>query len=154
MGRVGSPEILQEDGILYRSGPNEIGTYNYHRWAEPPVRMVRVALVRTLRASGKYRSVAELGSSAQGDYILQGRLYAFEEVDSENIAARVSMEFELIDRTTRKTVWTHFYSRTTPAQGKEIADVVAALDHNLAQGLTEIASGLDAYFSQNPPGKS
>jgi ABC-type uncharacterized transport system auxiliary subunit len=154
IGHIGSPEILQGDAIAYRSGPNEIGTYDYHHWAEPPVRMVKVMLVRRLRSSGKYQSVAELGSSAVGDYVLQGRLYDFEEVDTSGIAALVSMEFELVDRRTRKTVWTHFYSRSVPVQGKEISDVVAGLDHDLAQGLTEVESGLDAYFSANPPGKS
>lgn len=153
IGHIGSPEILQGDAIAYRSGPNEIGTYDYHHWAEPPVHMVRVMLVRRLRSSGKYQSVAELGSSAVGDYVLQGRLYDFEEVDTGGIAALVSMEFELVDRRARKTVWTHFYSRSMPVQGKEISDVVAGLDHNLAEGLTEVASGLDAYFSANPPAK-
>jgi ABC-type uncharacterized transport system auxiliary subunit len=153
IGHIGSPEILQSEAIAYRSGPNEIGTYAYHQWAEPPVRMVKVMLVRRLRGSGKYQSVAELGSSAQGDYVLQGRLYDFEEVDTGSIAALVSMEFELIDRRTHKTVWTHFYSRTVPVQGKEISDVVAGLDHDLEQGLAEVATGLDTYFSANLPRK-
>jgi ABC-type uncharacterized transport system auxiliary subunit len=153
IGHIGSPEILQGDAIAYRTGPNEIGTYDYHHWAEPPARMVKVMLVRRLRSSGKYQSVAELGSSAAGDFVLQGRLYDFEEVDSGGIAALVSMEFELVDRKAHKTVWTHFYSRSLPVQGKDIADVVAGLDHNLAQGLDEIASGIDSYFSANAPAK-
>ena len=153
IGHIGSPEILQTDAIAYRSGPNEIGTYDYHHWAEPPVRMVKVALVRRLRASGKYQSVGELGSSVQGDYVLQGRLYDFEEVDTGSIAALVSLEFDLFDRRTHKTVWTHFYSRSRPAQGREIADVVAALDRNLGEGLAEVASGMDAYFAANLPAK-
>ncbi|MGH9403996.1 MAG: ABC-type transport auxiliary lipoprotein family protein [Terriglobia bacterium] len=154
IGRIGAPEILEDEPVVYRTGPNEIGTYPYHQWVEPPVQMVKDMLIRQLRASGKYRSVAELGSSAQGDYVLRGRLYDFEEVDTGRIAALVSMEFELFDRRTRKTVWTHYYSRNEPVQGKEIPDVVSALNHNLAQGLTEVAAGLDAYFSANLHGKS
>lgn len=153
IGRIGAPEILQGEAIVYRSGPNEIGTYDYHHWAEPPVLMVKVQLIRRLRASGKYQSVAELGSSAQGDYVLQGRLYDFEEVDTGSMAALVSMEFELFDRRTRKTVWSRSYSHSEPVQGKQISDVVSALDRNLAQGLTEVASGLDAYFTSALPGK-
>lgn len=153
IGRIGAPEILQGEPIVYRSGPNEIGTYDYHHWAEPPVLMVKVALVRRLRASGKYQSVAELGSSAQGDYVLQGRLYDFEEVDTGSMAALVSMELELFDRRTHKTVWSHFYSHSEPVQGKQISDVVSALDRNLSQGLTEVASSLDSYFMNSLPGK-
>jgi len=154
IGRIGAPGILQDEPIAYRSGPNEIGTYDYHHWVEPPVRMLKVILIRQLRASGKYQSVAELGSSAQGEFVLQGRLYDFEEVDAGSTAALVTMEFELLDRKTDKIVWTHFYSNSEPVQGKEISDVVSALDHNLVRGLTEVAFGLDVYFSAHVPGKS
>jgi ABC-type uncharacterized transport system auxiliary subunit len=111
-------------------------------------------LIRQLQASGKYQSVAELGSSAQGDFVLQGRLNDFEEVDAGSTAALVTMEFELLDRKTGKIVWTHFYSHSEPVQGKEISEVVSALDHNLVRGVTEVAFELDAYFSAHVPGKS
>ncbi|HEV3277492.1 MAG TPA: PqiC family protein [Terriglobia bacterium] len=154
IGRIGAPEILQDEPIAYRDGPNEIGTYNYHYWVAPPERMLKTILTRELRASGKYQSVTELGSAARGDFVLHGRLDDFEEVDSGgSTAALLTMEFELFDRKTGKSVWTHTYSHTEPVQGKEIPDVVAALQHNLVQGLTEVSSGLDAYFSANLPGK-
>jgi ABC-type uncharacterized transport system auxiliary subunit len=153
IGRISAPEILEDEPIAYRFGPNGIGTYDYHHWETPPVRMVKVILLRQLRASGRYQSVAELGSSAQGEYVLAGRLYDFEEVDTSSIAALVTMDFELLDRKTARIVWTHFYSRSEPVQGKGIPDVVAALDRNLVQGLTEVSSGLDQYFSAHLPGK-
>ena len=153
IGRIGAPGILQDEPIAYRSGPNVIGTYDYHHWVEPPVRMLKVILIRQLRASGKYQSVAELGSSAQGDFVLQGTLYDFEEVDAGSTTALVTMEFDLLDRKTGKIVWTHFYSHSEPAPGKEISDVVSALDHNLVRGLAEVASGLDVYFSAHVPTK-
>jgi ABC-type uncharacterized transport system auxiliary subunit len=154
IGHIGAPAILQDEPIAYRSGPNEIGTYAYHHWVEPPVRTLKIMLIRQLRASGKYQSVVELGSSAQGEFVLHGRLDDFEEVDAGSTAALVTMEFELLDRKTGKIVWTHFYSHSEPVQGKGISDVVSALDHNLVRGLTEIASELDVYFSTHLPGKS
>ena len=150
IGHIGAPEILEDQPIVYRSGQNEIGTYQYHLWADPPAQMVRSRLIRRLRSSGKYQAVAPVGGSAQGEFVLHGRLYDFEEVDKAgSIRVRVSMELELIDRQTRKQVWSHFYSHTTPVQGKTIPDVVAALDHNLERGLTEMESGLNTYFSTN-----
>ena len=153
IGRIDASEILEDEPIVYRTGPNEMGTYRYHQWVAPPVRMVRDMLTRRLRASGKYRAVAELGSSLQGDFVLQGRLYDFEEVDSGRVEALVTMEFELFPRRTRNAVWTHYYSHSEPVQGKKISDVVSALDRNLERGLTETAAGLDAYFSANLTGK-
>lgn len=155
VGHINAPEILQDQPIVYRSGRNEIGTYQYHLWAEPPAQMIKTALIRRLRASGRYQSVTRLGGSTQGDYILRGRLYDFEEVDNgKTITAKVTMDFELIDRATHKPVWNHFYSRTEPVQSKEISAVVAGLDNNLQQGLAEVESGLNDYFASHPSGKS
>lgn len=148
IGRISAPEILQDQPIVYRSGRNEIGGYQYHLWAEPPAQMVKEVLIRRLQTSGRFKSVTRLGGSIQGDFVLRGRLYDFEEVDSGGqIGARATMEFDLIDRRTHKSVWKHFYSRTEPVQGKQITDVVAALDHNLEQGLGEVESALQAYFA-------
>jgi ABC-type uncharacterized transport system auxiliary subunit len=154
IGRIGAPEILRDAPIAYRNGVNEIGTYSYHYWIEPPVQMVKVALIRQLRASGKYQSVTELGSSVQGEFVLAGRLDDLEEVDAGSIAALVTMEFQLHDRKAGKVVWTHYYSYSEPVQGKEIPDVVSALDRNIDRGLTEVTSGLDAYFASHVPGQS
>jgi ABC-type uncharacterized transport system auxiliary subunit len=107
-----------------------------------------------LRASGNYQSVTSLGSAAEGQFLVRGRLYDFEEVDGGSITGLVSMEFELLDRKTGKVVWTHFYSQSEPVQGKEISAIVTALDVNLGRGLKETADGLNQYFSANPAGKS
>jgi ABC-type uncharacterized transport system auxiliary subunit len=154
IGRINAPELLRDEPMVYRSGPNEIGTYQYHQWAEPPTEMVRDMLIRQLRASGKYQAVDRVGSSVSGEYVLHGKLYDFEEVDGSSIAALVSMEFELYDRKTGRTVWTHYYSHTTPVEGKQVPDVVSALNQDLAQGLRGLTSGLNAYFSLKLHGKS
>jgi ABC-type uncharacterized transport system auxiliary subunit len=116
--------------------------------------MVKVKLLRILKQSGDYQSVAGLGSATNGQYIVRGRLYNFDEVDGASISSQVSMEFELYDRKSGKVVWQHFYSQSEPAQSKEISAVVTALDTNLDRGLQEVAAGLNQYFSANPVGKS
>jgi ABC-type uncharacterized transport system auxiliary subunit len=144
---VGGPEMLKATPIAYRIGTNEVGTYQYSRWAEPPVEMLKGKLIRMLRASGRYQSVSGLGSTAEGQFVVRGRLYEFEEVDSGTIGGLVSMEFELYDRKSGKVVWTHSYSRSEPVEGKTVSLVVTALDLNLDRGLQEVATGLDQYFS-------
>jgi ABC-type uncharacterized transport system auxiliary subunit len=139
--------MLKATPIAYRIGTNEVGTYQYSRWAEPPVEMLKGKLIRMLRASGRYQSVSGLGSTAEGQFVVRGRLYEFEEVDSGTIGGLVSMEFELYDRKSGKVVWTHSYSRSEPVEGKKVSLVVTALDLNLDRGLQEVATGLDQYFS-------
>jgi ABC-type uncharacterized transport system auxiliary subunit len=154
VGSIVGPPIYRDSPIAYRVGTNEIGVYQYSRWIDPPVDMVKVKLLRILKQSGDYQSVGGLGSATNGQYIVRGRLYNFDEVDGASISSQVSMEFELYDKKSGKVVWQHFYSQSEPAQGKEISAVVTALDTNLDRGLQEVAAGLNQYFSANPVGKS
>jgi ABC-type uncharacterized transport system auxiliary subunit len=146
---IGGPQMFKDTPIAYRIGTNEVGTYQYSRWAEPPVEMLKGKLIGMLRASGNYQSVAGLGSTSEGQFVVRGRLYEFEEVDSGSIGGLVSMEFELYDRKSGRVVWSHSYSRNEPVEGNKISAVVTALDFNLDRGLKEVAAGLGQYFSAN-----
>jgi ABC-type uncharacterized transport system auxiliary subunit len=151
---IAGPEILRRSPIAYRVGGNEIGTYQYSQWEEPPVEMIQNSLIRLLRESGNYQSVTSLSGASAGQFVIRGRLDDFEEVDGPGITGLVSMEFELYDRKSGKVVWTHSYSQSEPVQGKEISAVVTTLDVDLARGLKEVAAGLNQYFSTNSAGKS
>jgi len=150
VGNVTGAGIFRDTPIVFRDGANMIGTYQYSRWVEPPVTLLRGRLVRMLRASGEYQSVNELGSTSDGQFVVRGRLYNFEEVDGASITGLVSMEFDLYDRKTGKIVWTHYYSQSEPVQSKEMTAVVAALDANLDRGLREVTAGINQYFAANP----
>src|SRR6266852_6031948 len=89
VGAISTPEALQDGRIRYRTGSNEAGAYEYHRWTERPGLMVRNALLRALRNSGKYRRVLEPGSSTDGDYLLPGKLDEFGEVDHASIQTTI-----------------------------------------------------------------
>jgi ABC-type uncharacterized transport system auxiliary subunit len=154
IGHISGSQVFKDTPIAYRSGANEIGVYQYSQWYEPPVDLIKGKLIRILRVSGNYQSVNEVGSTSDGQFVVRGRLYDFEEVDNGSISGLVSMEFDLYDRKTGKVVWTHFYSQSEPVTSKEIPAIVAALDNNLDRGLKEVAAGLDQYFATNPPGKS
>src|SRR5258707_355976 len=49
VGGMATPEALQDGGIRYRTGSNEAGAYESHRWTERPGSIVRNALIRALR---------------------------------------------------------------------------------------------------------
>jgi ABC-type uncharacterized transport system auxiliary subunit len=147
IGRIVTPEALQDGRIRYRSGSNEVGAYEYHRWTERPAAMVQDLLLRTLRASGKYREVQEASTAAAGDYLVRGKLYELEEIDNPGIRTRVSLRLELLDRKTGLVVWNRNYDRDEPVEGKTIHEVVLSLERNLQQVITDAASGIDAFLS-------
>jgi ABC-type uncharacterized transport system auxiliary subunit len=151
IGRITGPALYREDEIVYSSGGEGMGTYEYHRWAEPPTEMIAEIMLRQLRASGRYRGVYALRSDIHGDFLLHGRLYDFKEVSGSSEVARVTMELELRNIKTAASVWTHFYSHDEPTAGKNVDAIVAALDKNVQQGIAECRTSLDEYFAAHPP---
>jgi cholesterol transport system auxiliary component len=147
LGPITSSHLYRDDHIVYTSNGQAMGTYEYQRWAEPPSEMIDDVLLRGLRGSGRYQHVYSLRSDVRGDYLLRGRLYDFREISGNGLAARVAFEFELRDFKTGNTVWTRYYSHDEPVDGKDVPAVVAALNRNVASGLSELREGLDQYFS-------
>jgi ABC-type uncharacterized transport system auxiliary subunit len=147
LGPLRASHLYREDHIVYSAAGENMGTYQYERWSEPPTEMLVDVLLRELRASGKYRSVDVLRSNSRGDYILYGRLYDFKEISASPLMARLTIELELRENKSGSTVWTHYYSHDEPVSGKDISAVVAALDRNAQRGMGEVKSSLEQYFS-------
>ena len=147
VGNIATPEALQDGRIRYRTGSNEAGAYEYHRWTERPGSMVRNALMRALRDSGKYQRVLESGSSTNGDYLLRGKLDEFDEVDHASIQTKISLHVELVDRKTNQNVWDHIVEREEPVNGKSVVEVVQSLDRNLQHVVSETAGEIDKFLA-------
>lgn len=151
MGPLMSSHLYREDHIVYSSGGENMGTYEYQRWAEPPTEMIQEVLFRALRSSGRYRAVYAQRSSIRGDYLLHGHLYDFKEVTGSSMSARLALELELRDTKTGETVWTHLYNHDESVSGKDVSAVVAALNRNVHRATNEFTASLIQYFSAHPP---
>jgi ABC-type uncharacterized transport system auxiliary subunit len=153
IGRITGPALYNADQIVYSTGGESMGTYEYQRWSEPPTQMIAEVMLRQLRASGHYRGVYTLRSDIHGEFLLHGRLYDFKEISASksNTVARLTMELELRNIKTGTSVWTHFYTHDEPVTGKEVGAIVAALDKNVQQAVAEFRSSLDQYFTEHPP---
>ena len=147
IGPIATPETLQDGRIRYRTGTNEAGAYEYHRWTERPGTIVRYSLLRALRSSGQYRRVIEAGSAATGDYLLRGKLFEFGEVDQASIETRISLRVELIDRKTNQNVWDHHVIRQEPVSHKDVAEVVQSLDRNLQHVVADTSAEIDKFLA-------
>jgi ABC-type uncharacterized transport system auxiliary subunit len=150
LGPLRASHLYREDQIVYSSGGDQMGTYQYQRWAQPPTEMLQEVLLRDLRAAGRYRAVEIMRSNSHGDYILYGRLYDFKELSGTPLSTRVTVDVELREVKTGATVWTHYYTHDEPAAGKDVSAVVAALDRSSQRGMAEVKAALDQYFSMHP----
>jgi len=150
IGRLKASHLYREDRIVYGTNGEQMGTYEYQRWAEPPTEMIEQMILRELRASGHYAGIYSLSSERSGDYLLHGTLFDFREVSGGSILARVSLDLELRDMKTGSTVWTHYYSHDEPVSSKDISAVVAGIDRNVQRAVSEIRASLDEYFTSHP----
>lgn len=150
IGRLKASHLYREDRIVYSAKNEQMGTYEYQRWAEPPTEMIGQVLLRELRAAGHFAGVYTQSGEAGGDYLLHGSLFDFKEVSGEPVLARLSLELELRDMKTGSTVWTHSYNHDEPVDAKDISAIVAALSRNVQRAVNETRASLDEYFASHP----
>ena len=144
--------LYLDDKMVYGFASPEMGTYEYQRWAEPPVAILQNSLVRGLRAGlAASRPCTPFRADPGGRFVLTGQLYDFKEVDSATVAARLSFEARLFDRKSGTVVWEHTYSHDEPATEKSITAFVLAMDKNLKSGVQEIQAGLERSISTRTP---
>lgn len=146
-----SSVLYMDDKIVYGFDSPEMGTYEYSRWANSPVEIMQIALVRGLRSTGRFQAVYTVRSDPNGRFILGGHLYDFKEVDSSsNVVARLTYIVYLRDRKSGRTVWDYSYSHDEPASEKSMNAFVQAMDKNVQRSVQEVNAGLEQYFRANP----
>ena len=147
-----APGLYRDTRVVYSTGDQQLGAYEYERWVGPPNELIRDVFLRNLRASGRYAGVYTSQASAAGDFTLTMRIYDFREQDSGgSLAGRLNMDVELKSDKTGDTVWQHYYSHDEPITAKTVPDVVAALNRNVQMAANEIGTGMDQYFAAHPP---
>lgn len=150
LGALVTSHLYREDRIVYGNGPEQLGTYEFQRWAEPPTEMIQEILLRELRATGHYSAVHMRRSNVTGDFAIRGRLYDFKELEGGSLSTRVTMEFEMRDLKSGATVWNYYYTHDEPATGKDVPAIVAALDRNVQTGVKAVVGSLEQYFAAHP----
>jgi len=151
VGRFAASHLYHDDRLVYGSGPVQLGTYEYDRWAEPAADMVQDMLITILRSSGQFRAVSKVTSSVRGQYVVRGHLYAMYGVDQPELVARFTLQLELYDPAAHTTVWSQIYTRDEPVQAKIVPAIVEAMDKNVTAGLQQLSAGISQYFVSHPP---
>jgi ABC-type uncharacterized transport system auxiliary subunit len=131
-----SPGYLREGAIVYRTSPEQIGFYDYHRWAVDPRQFVTTAVADRLRASGNFTQVRVYDGHNDVDYILSGRLEKFEEVDYEGgVKVEVAISAQMIETRTGVTVWSNDVSDLGTVTQKNVPAVVSEINHTMDRAI-------------------
>ena len=73
------PQYLCEGRIVYRSSPDEIGFYEFHRWAMNPRDMITQSVADRIRSKALFNAVVLKGTGVETAYVLKGNIARLEE---------------------------------------------------------------------------
>ena len=122
------PEYLCEGRIVYRPSPEEVGFYEYHRWAMNPRQAITKYVEDGLRAQSLFNSVALHERGSQAAYLLSGDIERLEEVDQgREVRAVCTISAQLLDTRTKSVVWSHTASEIVGVEKRDIGGVVRGL---------------------------
>ena len=139
------PQYLCEGRIVYRSSPEEIGSYEFHRWAMNPRDMITQSVADRIRSEALFHSVVLKGTGVEPAYVLKGNIERLEEVDEgRDVRVVCTISAQLLDTQTKSVIWTHTESQTIAVQNRNVAGVVSSLStaarmavDNLVKSLAE-----------------
>ena len=138
-----SPGYLRQGPLLYRASAEQIGLYDYHRWATDPRQFVTVAIADRLRASGNFADVTVYDGRSHADYIITGRLENLEEVDYEGgVRVEVALSAQMTDIRTGTTVWANSASDTENVAQRNVPAVVSEMSHAMDRAIEKLLSSI------------
>jgi len=139
-----SPAYLRGGPIAYLVSPEEIGFYEYHRWAVDPRQAITHSIVERLRESGNFALVKTYDGHNDVDYVLSGRLDKLDEVDYEDgVRVEVALSAQVIDLHSGKTVWTNSSAEKAKVQERKVIAVVAQMSSLTDRSIEELLKSLE-----------
>src|SRR5260370_6048640 len=144
-----SPVYLREGPLVYRSSPEQIGFYDYHRWATDPRQFVTAAIADRLRASGNFADVTVYDGRSRADYIISGRLEKLEEVDCEGgVKVEVALSAQMTDVHTGATGWANSVSEVENVAQRNVTGVVSEMSHTMDRTIEKLLSSIPSPAPQ------
>jgi cholesterol transport system auxiliary component len=138
-----SADYLRRGAIVYRPSAEEIGFYDYSRWATEPPRTITDAIVDHLRASGNFTRVKIYDGRSDADYVLTGRLEQLDEVDyGGGVKVEVALSAQITDSRSGKTVWENSASESVVVDKREVANVVSTMSHAMDHTIVKLLGSL------------
>jgi ABC-type uncharacterized transport system auxiliary subunit len=134
-----SPTYLRQGPIVYRTTPEQIGFYEYHRWAADPRTLVTSAVIDHLRASGQYSMVSTYNGRADIDYVFSGKLEKMEELDYESgVKVQVAMSAQITRVDTGVTVWSNSVAEVGTVSRRNVPGVVSEMNRTMAAAIGKL----------------
>jgi cholesterol transport system auxiliary component len=140
-----SPNYLKQGPVVFRPTPEEIGFYEYHRWAADPRMLVTNAVVDHLRAGGQFFMVSLYDGRPNNDYVFSGKLEKLEEVDYQaGVKVEVAMSAQITRVATGATVWSNAVSETGTVSQRNVRGVISEMNRTVDLAINKLLSTVPA----------
>lgn len=138
-----SPTYLRQGAIVYRTSPEQVGFYQYHRWAVDPREFLTNAIIDRLRATGRFAEVKAYDGGSGVDFVLSGRLEKLEEVDCEDgVRIEVALSAQITDPSAGRTVWANSASESARVDKRNVPAVVAEMSKAMDRAIEKLLASI------------
>lgn len=142
--RFDTPAYLRQGRIVYRQTPEEVGFYDYHRWASDPGVVVTTGVIDSLRSANLFSVVEPYAGQEHPDYLLSGRLERLDEVDyGSSVQVEVRLSAQLVNLRTGAPVWAGSVSKTSEVSTRDVNSVVVAMSQTVQGSIDELVANME-----------
>ena len=136
-----APGYLRQGPLVYRASPEQIGFYDYHRWAADPRQFVTAAVAERLRSTGSLAEITVYDGRSHADYVISGRLEKLEEVDyGGGVKVEVELSAQMTNVRTGTTVWSSSASDIEDVSQRNVPAVVGEMSKAMDRAIEKLLS--------------
>jgi len=134
-----SAAYLHQGAIVYKTSPEQMGFYSYHRWAVDPREFVTNAVTDRLRASGNFTQVKLYDGRSDVNYVLSGRIEKLEEIDYEGgVKVEVAITAQMTNLVTGAAVWTNTVDEAGTVGQRDVAAIVSEMNRTMERAIEKL----------------
>jgi ABC-type uncharacterized transport system auxiliary subunit len=146
-----APTYLRQGAIAYKTSPEQIGFYAYHRWATDPRDIVTNAVIDRLRASAAFAHVKPYDGRPGASYVLSGRLEKLNEFDYDGgVKVEVALSAQMTSIATGATVWSNAVSEVGDVNKRDVPAVVSEMNGTMERAISKLLSSMPADVTTRP----
>jgi ABC-type uncharacterized transport system auxiliary subunit len=147
-----APVYLHQGAIVYKTSPEQIGFYAYHRWAIDPRDFVTTSLIDRLRVNGVFARVKPYDGSPDADYVLSGRLEKLEELDYQgSVKVEVAVSAQVTNISTGAIVWSNAVSEIADVNQHDVPSVVSEMNLTMQRAIEKLVASLSTDWAVGSP---
>ena len=138
-----APAYLRRGEIVFKTSPESIGFYAYHRWAVDPCEFVTDSVMDRLVASGAFAQIKRYDGRPDAEYLVSGRLEKLEEIDyAGGVKVEVAVQAQMIRFDTGLAVWNKAVSEVGNVDKRDVPAVVSAMSQTMERAIGELLTSL------------